>query len=275
MGVKTVLDFPEVTSPEDSDVLYAIRGTSAGRDKRITWANLKQFLAPLAHAASTAIYGQGTASAFGHVKVDDYPVHLSANAVSSGGTFSAIGDEALARENADSDITETLGGQISAEAATRANADSAEVTARTNADSSLQNQITANAANITKLWAPTSSGEAGVDPATLFEIGAAMMDDGRCVTLYWTATGGAMNVKLLTPYSTTKVFHLRIKLPTYNAGLVGTIFQLNVHFNSALDGGDLIMFNYEQKMAEGTTSEAQLSKVFTFVNGGANTWILM
>ena len=275
MGVKTVLDFPEVTTPEDADVIYAIRGTSAGRDKRISWANLKQFLAPLAHAASTAIYGQGTSTAFGHVKVDDSPTHLSANAVSSGGTFSAIGDEALARENADDDIMETLGGQISAEATTRENADSAEVTARTNADNALQGQITANAADIVKLWAPTSSGEIGVDPATLFEMGPAMMDDGRCVTVYWSATGGSLQVKLLTPYSATKRFHLRLRLPAYDAGLVGTNFNLNVFFNSALDNGDLVMFNYDQRMATGSASVVQFSRVFTFVNNGANNWILM
>lgn len=40
MANKTVLDFLAVTSTDPADVFYVIRGTGAGRDKKITWANL-------------------------------------------------------------------------------------------------------------------------------------------------------------------------------------------------------------------------------------------
>lgn len=264
MANKTVLDFPEVTAPEDADVIYAIRGTSTGRDKRITWANLKQFLAPLAHAVTSTIYGVATATLYGHVRLNAAPISGSPDGVSSGGVYTAIAAEASARSTADSNLHQDIADAVGAEA-----------TLRGDADSALQAQITANAADIVKLWAPTSSGEVGVDPATLFEMGGAMMEDGRCVTVYPTAPGGALQVRLLPPYSTTKRFHLRLRLPAYNAELLGATYQLNVFFNSALNNGGLVMFNYDQRMAAGSADVAQFSRVFTFANNGANNWILM
>ena len=260
MANKTVLDFPEITAPEDADVLYAIRGTSTGRDKRITWANLKQFLAPLAHAASTAIYGQGTSAAFGHVKVDDSPTHLSANAVSSGGTFSAIGDEALARENADDDITETLGGQISAEA-----------TARASADSSLQTQITAITTQITKLWAPTSSTQ--VEMADGHIVIDTEFVDGLCLTVHPGSTATDSLIHLGPAPADVQVFHVRVRLPRTDTA---RNYEVSFVYPSALDNNYKAYsdFIFKQTAFWGSDDHDQFTPVYTFVASGAG-WILM
>ena len=188
MANKTVLDFPEVTTPEDADVIYAIRGTSAGRDKRITWANLKQFLAPLAHAVTSTIYGVATSTLYGHVRLNAAPTSGSTDGVSSGGVYTAIAAEASARSTADSNLHQDIADAVGAEATLRGDAVGAEATLRGDADSALQDQITANAADIVKLWAPTSYIQQDVG-STGTNLGNTEIVVGACVTVYTSFTG--------------------------------------------------------------------------------------
>ena len=271
MANKTVLDFPEVTAPEDADVIYAIRGTSTGRDKRITWANLKQFLAPLAHAVTSTIYGVATATLYGHVRLNAAPISDSPDGVSSGGVYTAIAAEARARSTADDDIRDTLGGQISDEAIARANADSAEVTARTNADTALQEQITANAADIVKLYGPTSS--------TQYESadGNMVIDtefvDGLCLTIHPGSTATGSLIQLGPAPADVQVFHVRVRLPRTDTPRE---YPVSFSYPSALDNNYKAFsdFVFPQKAFWGSDDHDQFTPVYTFVRGGTG-WILM
>ena len=49
--------------------------------------------APTSHASASNTYGVGTASVYGHVKVDDAPTENSTNAVKSGGMFTALANK--------------------------------------------------------------------------------------------------------------------------------------------------------------------------------------
>ena len=259
MANKTVLDFPEVTTPEDADVIYAIRGTSAGRDKRITWANLKQFLAPLAHAVTSTIYGVATATLYGHVRLNAAPTENSTDGVSSGGVYTAIA-------SAKSALTTAIGNEATA----RANADSAEVTARTNADSALQDQITANAAGIVKLWAPTST--------TQYESadGNMVIDtefvDGLCLTVHPGSTATGSLIQLGPAPADVQVFHVRVRLPRAD-----TVREYLVSFSypSALDNNYKASsdFVFPQNVFWGSDDHDQFTPVYTFVRGGTG-WIL-
>lgn len=60
MANKTVLDFLAVTSTDPADVLYLIRGTGAGRDKKITWANLTANLLDKTYTGASTIAGSLT-----------------------------------------------------------------------------------------------------------------------------------------------------------------------------------------------------------------------
>ena len=143
------------------------------------------------------------------------------------------------------------------------------MTARTNADSALQAQITANAADIVKLWEPTSSSQQDVgSPGT--SLANTEIVDGACVTVYPTFTG-VFQLIIGTPPEGVKVFHVRLKLPT-----AGTDYEqkLRLYYASALDANTNVMTQYVQKREAHNAGYVQYSPVFTFVASGAG-WILM
>ena len=276
MGVKTVLDFPEIASPEDSDVLYAIRGASTGRDKRITWANLKQFLAPLAHAVATTIYGKATDVLYGHVRLNNAPTEGSTDGVSSGGVYSAI-DNATTTLTASIDNTTTaLTTAIGNEASARSSGDSglqSQVNALTTAISTeTDNRVSADVAlqgQLDKLYSISSSSQQDVgSPGTgLFND---EIIDGACITVYPTFDG-VFQLVIGEPPAGVKVFHVRLKLPVADTDYEQ---KLRMYYPSALDANVNIMTQYVQKRESDNAGYAQYSPVFTFMASGSG-WILM
>lgn len=269
MANKTVLDFPEITSPEDTDVLYAIRGASTGRDKRITWANLKQFLLSTAHLATTA-----TSSILGHVRLDDAPTRNSTNGVSSDGIWTALYNEAAEREGVDGDLEAS----IAQEALARSGADSGlstsisdEASARESGDSGLQSQVNALTTQITKLWAPTSSTQ--VEMADGNMVIDTEFVDGLCITVHPGQASTSSFIQLRDAPPEVQVFHVRVRLPrTDTARNYAVVFS----YPSALDNNYKAYsdFVFPQNAFWGSDDHDQFTPVYTFVRGGTG-WILM
>lgn len=259
MANKTVLDFPEVTTPEDADVIYAIRGTSTGRDKRITWANLKQFLAPLAHAVTSTIYGVASSTLYGHVRLNAAPTKNSTDGVSSGGVYTAIAAEASARSTADSNLHQDIADAVGAEAAQREMA-----------DTSLQSQVNALTTQITKLWAPTSSIQ--YESADGHMVIDTEFVDGLCLTIHPGSTATASFIQLKSAPADVQVFHVRVRLPRTDTARE---YPVTFNYPSALDNNyDAYSdFVFPQKGFWGPDDHDQFTPVYTFVRGGTG-WIL-